>query len=266
MSQIKLFLAIGLISSLVACGGSSGGGSKQPTLPADAVSITSNNAAAVAESAISTVESISIIPTIIGVEANIPLVRIAINTLITNVFNEKNPATSVAAGVTDSYPCPSDGSISDTYTFSGDTSYSGTATFSNCNSDGFILNGSFGYSSTWNNDTGAYSDSGSGSLTTTIGSDSFTMTVDYAETGNLSSGDYSVQLTYSITGSVIGGYLVETTQALQGTYPGDVTSGQIIVTGANNTRLRITVTSSSTADIELDSGNGTFVFFGDAFI
>ena len=39
-----------------------------------------------------------------------------------------------------------------------------------------------------------------------------------------------------------------------------VNSGQLIVYGSDNTRLRITVTGINTADVDLDNGNGIFVF------
>jgi len=40
----------------------------------------------------------------------------------------------------------------------------------------------------------------------------------------------------------------------------EVTGGQLIVYGADSTRLRITVTTPNSADVDLDNGSGSFVF------
>jgi hypothetical protein len=39
-----------------------------------------------------------------------------------------------------------------------------------------------------------------------------------------------------------------------------VDSGQLIIEGADDTRIRITVTAINTADVDLDNGSGIFVF------
>jgi hypothetical protein len=64
-----------------------------------------------------------------------------------------------------------------------------------------------------------------------------------------------------LSGIPAGGFLVKTTQPLVGNaFALTVDSGQLIVEGANNTRLRITVTATNTADVDLDNGSGIFVF------
>ena len=55
--------------------------------------------------------------------------------------------------------------------------------------------------------------------------------------------------------------LVTTTQPLVGNaFALTVDSGQLIVEGADDTRIRITVTGVNAADVDLDDGSGIFVF------
>ena len=236
---------------------SSGGGSTTPTLPADAVTITSTNAEAIANSAVGTLSTLG---SITGADAQtLPSVADAIHTVTDMVFNRDRRSMAVATGITETYYCTS-GSFTVSYNET-DTSESGSVTFNNCQESGVTFNGSFSYSSSWSNTTYDYTDSGSGSLTISYGSDSFTLVMTYDETGNEGSGDYSTSLSYSVSGIPGGGFLVTTTQNVVGNFffPYDVTAGQLIVYGNNNTRLRITVTVPNTASVELDNGNGTFV-------
>ena len=81
------------------------------------------------------------------------------------------------------------------------------------------------------------------------------------ESGNYGTGDFNGSINFSLSGIPDGGFLVETTQPWTGNALSlQVTSGQLIVYGSDNTRLRITVTDINTADVELDNGSGSFVF------
>lgn len=256
---------------ITGCGGGGdgggGGGGTTPTLPANAVTITSSNAAAIAESAIGTLDTFDAI--LVGAEAeSLPSIQAAIKAVTDIAFDRNRRSASVVTGVTETEPCYNgNGSITANYTETT-TSFSGTLTFSNCDLGyGLFVNGSFTVSSSWNNSTGAYTDSGNGSLTFTDNSNSFTLVMDYDETGNEFDYSYSTNMSYSVSGIPGGGFLVTTTQNIVGNYYyGYVTSGQFIIQGANNTRLRITITSTNYADVELDTGNGVFDYITSIYI
>jgi len=243
-------------------GGGGGGGSVTPSLPANAVTITDANAMTIADAAVGTIAAVDSVRDALSVEADtLPSMQQAIHLVTDKIFSRARRTYTVATGLTGSEPCYYGGSISYSYSETA-TSESGTATFNNCD-EGIVINGSISYSSTWNNSTYAYTDTLNGSLTFTYGSDSFTLTMNLSETGNSYTGDYNETVTYSVSGIPGGGFLVTTRQTIVGNYYAmDIYSGEIIVQGANNTRLRITVTATNTADVYLDNGNGIFVLVG----
>lgn len=267
MSYRKILSLLFITFALASCGGggsvddTSGGGGDgniTPVLPADAVQITDSNAIVVAESAVDNASSGGLL---LGVEVASPPVSQVIKSIKSTVHQFKqtqNIATGVTAG-----PFPCDGG-SGTFTFSGTVSTTGsdgTITFNNCvGIDGTTIDGSINFTSTWNDNTGAYSDNVSGSLTVTYLLDTFTMSLSISETGNDDTGEFSTNITYSVSGTNLGGFLVETLQTVKGNYfNGVLYSGQLLVTGKNGSRLRITVISSSTASVELDTGDGIWV-------
>jgi len=254
--------AILLLLTSCGGGGGGGGGSVTPTLPADAVTITDANAMSIANAAVGTIAAVDAVRDALGVEAGtLPSMQQAIHLVTDKVFSRARRTYTVATGLTGSQPCTYAGSISYSYSETA-TSESGTATFSNCD-EGIVINGSISYSSTWNNSTYAYTDTLKGSLTFISGSISFTLTMNVSETGNYSTGDYNETVTYSVSGIPGGGFLVTTSQTITGNYYAmEVYSGAVIVQGANNTRLRISVTGTNTADVYLDNGNGIFVLVG----
>ncbi|MDH5485334.1 MAG: hypothetical protein OEY43_08890 [Gammaproteobacteria bacterium] len=249
-----------LISSLTAaCGGGGDGDSTTSgtnlSIPANAVVITEVNAEAIATSAVGTLQSTSAFFTA-AETTTLPPVQNAINLISGIAFNKNKQASNIVSGISDSGICTDGGSWSDTWTETA-TSASGTATLNNCNEGGFILDGSFSYSDTWNNNTGAYTSTGNGTLTMTFGGESFTFKLNTTDNGNDWDGSFSLTLNFSISGASIG-YLVETTSPLTGYY-GTPTAGQIMVSGGSSTRLLITLLNSSQAKVELDNGNGSFV-------
>ena len=227
--------------------------SESPSLPANAVTITTSNATSVATSAASSVDTASLL---FAVETGIPSSKLAIDAIVDSVFNRSRTITSTAASVTDA--CPISGSITDDFVDSA-TSSTGTSSFNACDLGGITINGVFTYTIESNFADGPFTDSGHGAMSITIGTESFTIDLIYSTDGNTNTGEYSVTMTYSMSESAFGGYLVETTEALTGIYPADATSGQLIVSGANSTRLRLTITSPTTIDVQLDDGNGIFV-------
>ncbi|VAW64310.1 hypothetical protein MNBD_GAMMA09-1385 [hydrothermal vent metagenome] len=266
MDYFKLIILTGSLSLLNACGDSSGGGggpaSVSPSLPADAIILTTSNANSVAQSATSTADTTAVL---VGIEASLPAPQAAINTLTDYVFDKSNRTSSIATGITTTDSCPNGGTVTDSYNGST-TSISGSFNFNQCDFGNFKFNGNFSYSSTWNDNTGAYTDTGNGSLTLTTPNDSYSMAMNFTDTGNDISGDSSITLSFSISGANLGGFLVTTSQPLTSTNFTTASAGQLIVTGANNTRLRITITSSTSADIEFDNGSGSFVFLNSIFI
>lgn len=241
--------------ALTGCGGGGGGGgSVTPSLPADAATIDATNADAFAASAVATIDTAY---ALVGVDATtLPSTQSAINKIKEIAFNKDKKNINVVTGVVDTIPCTS-GSITDTYDLTA-TSSTGSFSFNSCSEAGLTFNGSFTYNYTWNNVSGDYNGTVNGSLTLSSGGNGFTMALDLTDTGNDITGAFSVTMSFSLSGVPNAGFLVTTENPLTGNF-GIVSGGQLLVHGANNTRLRITITSSTTADVYLDDGSGLFI-------
>jgi len=254
----KIFLTLGLTTILATgCGGGGNGSSNViPTLPAGAIIIDSSNASTIASSAVGTFDGIY--SAVNGVEAtSLPPMGTALNTIKSAAFNKDKLTSNIVTGVTTTTPCDS-GNISDSYSSTA-TSDTGTLTFNNCSLAGISFSGSFSYSSTWDNSTAAYTDTGNGSITLTVQSTSFVVAMNLSETGNFTTGNYSINVSFSLSGGGVG-FLATTQTSLTGTNFGLVSAGSVIVQGANNSRLRIDITSTTSADVYLDQGTGTFTY------
>ena len=83
--------------------------------------------------------------------------------------------------------------------------------------------------------------------------------MDYSVTGNDFDGSFSTTMSISVSGAPDANFLLTTPVPISG-IGFDVLSGEILVEGANGTRLRITVTGANVADVFWDDGSGTFVF------
>jgi hypothetical protein len=263
MSKLHKFTAVMVFSLyLVGCGGSSSGGgdddSTTPTLPADATKITTANASAIAADAVSSVDLVGVIAnankgsqteTVFGTSEVLELI-------IEKAFNKSHRLSSVA-NKTETESCDS-GSVTIDYEETG-TSESGTLTFSDCEFGGITLDGFFEFSSNFDN-TGDYSDTGSGRITVSDGSLDGTFVVNFSETGNDFTGSYSTTMSFSISGSPDFNYLLTTLVPITGIDP-NVSGGQLKVAGADNSSLLLTVDSLNTIKVELDeNGDGTYVF------
>lgn len=268
MKTVSLYLFSSLLSAtmLVGCGGSSGddsttddgtsggGGSTTISLPSNAITLDENNAIPIAQA---TITYLDFAYFAFGVDAQIiPPTHQVISTVKDIVFNDERRTYSVATGLEDSGACTNGGTYSDTWTET-DTSWTGTVTFTNCDEGGVIINGSLNYSESWNDTTGDYTSSADGSITVTFNGESFTMALNISETGNETSGDYSATISYSVSGSNVLGWLVQTASPIVGNhYDGTYASGTLIITGANNTKVRVTVVPTNSATVELDTGSG----------
>jgi len=158
-----------------------------------------------------------------------------------------------------------------TGTASGDatetsSSFSASATLNACEvAPGLFFTGSMVINSTFSTTTGAYSDTASGNLSVydsgsgiSIGFNGF----NYAETGNENSGDYTVStFTYAIDPSTGGGYAVQVTQPLVGNFfeVCELTSGQVLISGASGSQARGTVNPDRSVTVEYHSGDGNFI-------
>ena len=81
--------------------------------------------------------------------------------------------------------------------------------------------------------------------------------MDFNNSGNDGTGDFSSTTDFSVDGRPGGGYLVTTLQPIVGNFFGVVyNSGQLVVDGSDNTQLRITVVPGNMASVELDEGLG----------
>lgn len=250
-----------------ACGGGGGGGgssgdSTTPTLPADATNITKANASDVAADAVSSIDIVDVIAnkgsqteTVFGASEVLELI-------IEKAFNKSHRLSSVASK-TETESCDS-GSVTINYDET-ETSESGTLTFSNCEFSGIEINGSFSFNSNFDN-TGAYSDTGSGRLTISDGSLSGTFVVNFSETGNEFTGSYSTTMSFSTSGFPDFNYLLTTLVPITGFDP-NVSGGQLKVTGAGNSSLLLTVDSLNMVRVDLDeNGDGTYVFLEFIFL
>jgi len=253
---ISLLSLNGLIAG---CGGSSG-----PEAPQNPIVLTSQNALPIADASVAYAD---VSTTLVGAEANIPNAKKALDTVVNIAFDKNRLIPSVVQGITTSLPCGTDGNSGST-DFTGDTTLTtstGTITFNNCIEFGITMNGSFTISSEWNDATTYYSDSGVGSLSMSIDGLSFTMGIDYSETGYTNTGEFTSEIAFSISSPQFPGFMVATTQPLTGFYQ-DIDAGELTVSGGSNTSLKIIFTGTNIADVYLDdNGDGFYNHEGTIF-
>ena len=259
--DFRQFLIVGLALVVASCGG--GGSSSNsnsfptPVLPAGARTITPVNAD---ETAASSTEFMTILSDFTQLKTEDPP---SIGQLVDRVIEQvirPNRARSLTGLKTENLSsifCLTGSAVAD-YDESA-SSESGSLTFANCDIGvGVLVNGKMVYDSNWNDTTLAYSIHIGGTITFNISPQLVTIVINQTESGNDGTGTFSSNISYSLDGIPGGGFLVTTTQNLVGDF-GVLTSGQLIVSGSANSRLRITVTGSTSADVELDDGSGTFV-------
>ncbi len=260
---IRKLLVVSSMVLVVSCGGSSGGGGGDggfptPTLPGGAARFDATNANSTAVTTMAFVDTFSLV-TELKTEAA-PSIPQVINRVI-NQFIKRNRNSAAARTEDISAGLCVTGTAIAVFNETA-TSEAGTITFTNCDvGSGIVINGSIPYDTSWDNVTSDYSFLFGGTLSFQIGSDTIVIVMNLSESGNIGAGDFSSSISFSMAGIPGGGFLVTTTQPLVGNALSlTVDSGQLIIEGADNTRLRITVTVTNTADVELDNGSGTFVF------
>jgi len=265
-SSTLIAVITGAFLLISGCGGGSGGGGgggvnlPTPTLPTSAVTITTANADAIA---ISALDFTDIFFVLFGLKTEAPPSIPDVIQLITDqVIKRDRSLRSVVTGVTEdlsSFFCVT-GTATATYTETAN-SETGTISFSTCDlGGGMLLGGSISYNFSWNDINFNYDSSFGGTLTFDFGADNITIVVNLGESGNDDTGAYSATISYSLSGVPDGDFLVTTPIAWVGnSILFQVYSGQLLIQGANNTWLRITVSSTNVGTIELDDGGGVFV-------
>lgn len=260
---ISLTTSVFLLAS--GCGGGGGGsgdgddGFPTPTLPADAAKFDPGNANAIAVAAVGFVGTLDTVAEL-KTETSPSLPEVT-RSLADRIMRQRRTSTSIAARTEDiSAGLCVTGTASAVFEESG-TSESGSVTFTICDIGGIVINGSFSYDASMNATTLNYSFHVGGSLAMAVNTDSITIVMNLLESGNDGTGAISSNVSYSLSGIPDSGFLLTTAQAWAGNVlSAEITDGQLIIYGSDNTRLRITVTSPNEADVDLDNGSGTFVF------
>ncbi len=255
--------ALVLLLIVTGCGGGGGGGGggsnvnfPTPALPAGAVKIDAMNAEAIANSALDFTGILSGLAAKTDGPPSIPQVI----KLVTDQVTKRNRNLgSKTAGKTEdvsAFFCVT-GTAIDTFTENANSA-SGKIIFSNCDvGGGIFLNGTFPYEASWNDTTLDYNFHFGGSLDFSDGTDTITIVLNFTESGNDGTGDFSSTPSFSLDGIPGGGYLVTTVQPLQGNFfSAELTSGELNVEGADNTQLCMTVTAINTFTVEFDDGLG----------
>lgn len=269
MKPIMQFLIVVSFVAISACGGSGGGGSDDdvvsvnfptPTLPAGALKLDNTNATDIAEEAVS---FISLFSSFVDFKTEAPPSS-AIEGVIERTvayINQRDRASSPVAARTDDlslFFCPNGGSAIVNSSESGDT-IQGTIDLTACDLDLVIMiNGRLSFIASENFTTFDYSTRVGGTLTLSDGiNPDAVFVLDFDSTGNDATTDFSNITDISVDGRPGGGYLVTTTQPIVGNVLAFIYfSGELIVDGADNTQLRITVVAGNMADVELDEGLG----------
>lgn len=240
---------------------SSGGGSA--AVPANAILIDSS---AKAEStAVSAVATGDAIISIFAVETSTTLTgKDILNIAIDKVLNNRQDPASIATGVDLSGDfCPSGGSASGDETGTS-TTYNATVNFNACSDGSITLTGTFSINATFTVDEdGPYTVNASGNLTATFNGGSVGFNgFSFIQSGDDGTGAFiTTTFTYAINPSAGGGFAVQLTQPLVGTenVSCQLSSGQVLVTGAAGSQARATVNAGGSVKIEYHNGDGNFV-------
>ena len=262
-ASTALLSGILLITGCSSDDSSSGASGGSAAVPANAILIDSS---AKAEStAVSAVVTGVAIVSVFAVETSTTLTGTDIlNIAIDKVLNNRQGSSSIATGVDLSGDfCPSGGSASGDEAETS-TTYIATVNFNACSDGSTTLTGTFSINATFTvNEDGPYTVNASGDLTATFGSDSLGFNgFSFIQSGDDGTGAFTTTtFTYAINPSAGGGFAVQLTQSLVGNefVSCQLTSGQVLVTGAAGSQARATVNSDGSVKIEYHSGDGNFV-------
>lgn len=269
--NIRKLLVVSSMVLLASCGGSSGGsgggddGFPTPALPADAAKFDAANADTIAGAAVGFVGTLDSV-TELKTEKSPSISQVF--KLVTDwaVRRGVNSPSEVARTDDISAGLCITGTATATYEATAD-SESGTVSFIDCDiGSGIVINGNLPYNASWNVTTLDYNFHVGGTLIFNISSDTITIVMNLIESGNDGTGAFSSSIDFSLSGIPDASFLVTTEQPWVGNaFSLQVTDGQLIVHGSDNTRLQITVTGPNAADVDLDDGSGIFVFHNTLF-
>jgi len=268
--NIRTLLVVSSMVLLASCGssGGSGGGDDgfpTPTLPADAAKFDATNADTIAGAAVGFVGTLDSV-TELKTEKSPSIPQVV--KLVTDWAVHRGGNSPLEAARTDDISAGLCITGTATATYEATTnSESGTVSFTDCDiGSGIAINGNLPYNASWNVTTLDYSFHVGGTLIFDIGSDTITIVMNLIESGNDGTGAFSSSIDFSLSGIPGGSFLVTTEQPWVGNaFSLQVTSGQLIVLGSDNTRLQITVTGANAADVNLDDGSGIFMFHNTLF-
>lgn len=262
---IQYFYMFLITLVIAACGGGGDGDDGNAgglSVPADAVEFNATNAKDFALAGLAQIDFASATTELAFKSDSETRAKGAIKFAISQIFRQRSAYRSTAdrSGTENCIPGDaSSGSI--TYdTTETSNSASGSVVFDNCKpGDGIIIDGSLSFSSSFD-DAGNYAATGEANVTFNIDTEQFTIAMDFDISGNDFSGEFTETFNFSLTGITDGGFLLNTTVPITGNELDlTVTGGQIVLSGANATRIRVTVVNTNLVDIELDDGSGTFV-------
>jgi hypothetical protein len=271
LSVRRLILTSSIIL-IAACGGSGGGGGDDddvvaarfptPTLPAGAVKIDAANAAEIANTVLEFTGILFEFPFALKTEGP-PSISQAIKLVTDGISKRNRNLGSVVAGKTEDVSaifCDT-GTAIDTFTETSDgtsESISGEIVFTNCDLGGLFLEGTFPYDASSNGATLDFDFHFGGTLAFSDGVDTITLVLNFTESGNDGTGDFTLIPSFSLDGIPGGGYLVTTDPSLMGSFfdPVTLTDGELNVEGADNTQLCLTVTAPNEVTVKLDEGFG----------
>ncbi len=254
---IKCYLALVFTTVMIGCGGG-GDSTVTPTLPKDATTITEANAYDVAWSTVGMFAYVHSRPGLREVDGFTAATSDVIRMVFDKAFvDEALRLQAVASRENITEECAFGGSTSISYNETS-TTYSESVSYNGCDEGYVIYNGSSSYFEKQNDYTGNYSYSSNASMSYTLDSGTIVIEVNLEGAGNHYDGSYSYAMAYSQSGEIYN-YLFTTTQSFSGVYS-DVNSGEILVEGASNTKLLITVINTNLAEVYLDNGSGTLVY------
>jgi hypothetical protein len=257
---IVVALTTGVFLLAAGCGGGGGSGDGDdgfptPKLPADAARFDALNANDIANTAAGFVGTLDTLAELKSEESPslTEAARLATDRVMRNLRTSSSLAArteNISAGL-----CVSGEAIA-SIEESGNNA-SGSVTFDECDIGGIEIDGSFLFEASFNATTLAYSFQAGGTLTVAAAGETIIIVMNSLESGNDGTGAFSTSVSFSLSGIPDSGFLVTTAQAWAGNvFSAEITSGQLIVHGSDNTRIRITVTAINTATVELDEGSG----------
>lgn len=261
-NTLKQIGIISLIASSIGITGCGSDDSSSSAVPANAITFSTSNAATAVGNVLAATASI-----LAKGSTTTPSVTEIINNAIDTIKQSRNntgqdPVSGIAFN--DTTQCWNSGSLVEsgnaTLNDNGGNG-SGTTVFNNCDEGfGVTINGTLNIGGSWNDSTGDYTDTASGSITVTYNSTSTVVNVknlSFKETGNDFTGAYTIsKMNYSYDpGS--NGFSVGITTALNGIND-DCPTGAVLLKGADKTQVQATFNgaTANTITVEVDTGSG----------